>query len=96
MAAIIKLGIIPIMSEYRAKPGNEDRHGEMTGAITMRYILVMPPVMVWCIFIGPVLMGTWPTLATAILISVVLTWLSGPLSRWIWARVSHFMDHSEF
>ncbi len=73
-----------------------DRHGEMTGAITIRYIIVMPAVMVWCVFIGPLMMGVWATLAVGLVLSVVLTAISGPLSRRIWTWVSRSMDRSTF
>jgi hypothetical protein len=73
-----------------------DRHGEMTGAITIRYIIVMPAVMIWCVFIGPLMMGVWPTLAVGLALSVVLTAISGPLSRRIWTWVSRGMDRSTF
>jgi len=74
----------------------EDRHGEMTGAITIRYILVMPPVAIWCVFIGPLVTGMWMTVTVALVLSVVLTAISGPVSRRIWAWVSDAMDRSTF
>jgi hypothetical protein len=73
-----------------------DRDGEMTGAITIRYVLVMPPVMVWCVFIGPLFAGVWVTVGVGLAMSVVLTAISGPLSRRIWTRVSRAMDRSTF
>lgn len=56
----------------------------------------MPPVMVWCIFVGPLLVSTWVNLVIALVMSIALTWVSGPLSRWIWSRISRSMDRSEF
>ena len=37
--------------EYRAGPGTEDRHGEMTGAISVNMVLSMPPVAIWAVFL---------------------------------------------
>ncbi len=74
----------------------EDRHGEMTGAITIRYILVMPAVAIWCIFIGPLWLSVGWNLAAAVVGAVGLTWLAGPPSRRIWAWISDLMERSDF
>lgn len=85
------------MAQYRASPGMEDRHGEMTGAITINMILCMPIIAVWAIFIGPWLLGdSWLNLAIAIAMAVVMPIAGLPLSRKVWARCSVFMDRNDF
>lgn len=84
------------MPRYQAQPGEEDRHGEMTGGITMNYILVMPPIMIWCMFIAPMFMGPWPNLVVAVVLSVVLTVTLRPVSQYLWAHISDSMDRSRF
>jgi hypothetical protein len=86
-----------VMPEYRAKPGMEDRHGEMTGAITINMILAFPPIIVWCIVAGPWLgvgdsVRLWVAVAMAVLLPIAFL---AP-SRWIWAHISHFMDRDDF
>lgn len=84
------------MARYHAEPGQEDRHGEMTGAITIGYMMLMPPIAVWSIFIGPALVGLTWTLIVAVMLAVVGSFAMRPIMRRIWARVSDYMDHSEF
>ncbi|MCE9591253.1 MAG: hypothetical protein K8S99_12090 [Planctomycetes bacterium] len=85
------------MAEYRAKPGMEDRHGEMTGAISINMILCMLPITVWGVFIGPWLLGhgTWTVLIIALAMAIVMPVACLPLSRWIWAHISDFMDRDD-
>ncbi len=84
------------MAEYRAKPGQEDRHGEMTGAITINMMLCMPLVMLWAIVIGPLLdVSSTVHLGVAIALAVILPVVCLLPSRWIWAHVSDFMDRSQ-
>jgi hypothetical protein len=81
------------MAEYRAKPGQEDRHGEMTGAITFNMIFCTPVVTAWGIFIGPWLLeSVWAIATIAVIISLVMPIICMPLSRVIWAHVSEYMD----
>lgn len=81
------------MAEYRARPGQEDRDGEMTGAITFNMALSMPPVAIWAIFIGPWLVANvWLRLAVALAMAIVLPLSFMPLSRRIWAWFSHWGD----
>jgi len=86
------------MAEYRAKPGMEDRHGEMTGAISINMVLTMPLIAVWGIFIGPWLFGEGSrvTLVVAVIAAIALPIACLPLSRYIWARISSFMDRNDF
>ncbi len=82
------------MAEYRAKDGQVDRHGEMTGAITINMILTMVPVAAWSFFIGPWLLGDRLGLIVSIAVGMALL---GPLvllrpSRRIWAWISSIMD----
>lgn len=84
------------MADYRAKPGQEDRHGEMTGAITINMMICMPAVMLWAIVIGPLLgVSSTAHLGVAIALAVLLPIACLPLSRRIWARISDFMDRSQ-
>jgi len=81
------------MAEYQAKPGREDRHGEMTGAITINMILSMPPVGIWAIFVGPYFVAdVWWRLGIALAMAVVLPLAFMPLSRWLWAHLSLWSD----
>jgi uncharacterized BrkB/YihY/UPF0761 family membrane protein len=83
----------PPPSRYRAKPGQEDRHGEMTGAISFNMMLSMPPVAIWAIFIGPWLFDRLlPTLLIAVAMAGVLPVALRPISQRLWAR---FSDWSE-
>lgn len=82
-------------SRYRAAPGEEDRHGEMTGAISINMVLCMPVVAAWSIFIGPWLFERlWPTLVIALVLAIVLPLACLPLSRRIWGRLSEWMDRA--
>ncbi len=88
---------VPPRPEYQAAPGKEDRHGEMTGAISINMALCMPLVAAWAIFIGPQLFESLgPTLIIAVILAVVMPLACMPLSRRIWARLSHFMDRSDW
>ncbi len=80
------------MAEYRAKPGQEDRHGEMTGAISFNMIFVMGPLIVWCVILGPIWFELKWTLIIGLSMGVVLTLIGMPLSRWAWARFSDWSD----
>jgi len=80
------------MADYRAKPGQQDRHGEMTGAISINMILSMLPVVLWC-FLSPIMVENadvrlW--VAVAMAIGLPIAFLG--LSRRIWARISTYMD----
>ncbi|MEX2214599.1 MAG: hypothetical protein WD768_10750 [Phycisphaeraceae bacterium] len=82
------------MAEYKAKEGKQDRHGEMTGAITFNMILTMLPVMVWSMFIGPWVLGdqiTWIVII-ALAMAVVLPFVFLRLSQKLWAWMSARMD----
>ena len=82
------------MPEYHAKDGVEDRHGEMTGAISVNMALSALPVTVWCVFIGPLVFGDnvlW-TLVTGLAMGIVLPIVGLPISRRIWARLSAWAD----
>ena len=81
------------MTEYRAQPGREDRHGEMTGAISVNMVLCMPAVGVWAIFLAPALFtALWLVVLSSVLLAIVLPIACLPLSQRIWARVSATMD----
>lgn len=80
------------MTQYRANEGQEDRHGEMTGAITVNMVLSMMPVGLWCFFVGPWLLSFWPMLIVGLAMAVVLPIACLPLSRKLWAR---FSDRAE-
>jgi hypothetical protein len=85
------------MSDYKAKPGQEDRHGEMTGAISINMVLCMPWVCAWSVFVGPLFFeSVWPTAIIALVMAIALPIACMPLSRRIWARISKYMDESQF
>lgn len=80
------------MARYRAQPGEEDRHGEMTGAITFNMILVFPILLVYCMFIAPAFMGMKWTIITGIALGIILSIAGIPISRRIWAWFSEKVD----
>ena len=82
---------------YRAKPGQEDRHGEMTGAISINMVMVMPLTCLWCMMIGPWFFDSvWVVVIAGLIIGVVLTVICLPLSQRIWAKISDKMDDSQY
>ncbi len=80
------------MPEYRAKPGQEDRHGEMTGAITLNMMFVMVPLVIWCVLLGPIWFDVRLTLLIGLALAPVLSLAGIPLSRYFWARFSEWSD----
>lgn len=80
------------MPDYRAKPGQEDRHGEMTGAITFNMIFVMAPLVVWCVLLGPIWFDVRATLLIGLALALVLSLAGIPVSRYFWARFSEWSD----
>ncbi len=80
------------MSEYRAKPGQEDRHGEMTGAITFNMAFVMGPLIVWCVLLGPLWFDLKWTLIIGLVMGVGLSVIGIPISRCAWAKFSDWSD----
>ena len=82
------------MAEYRAKEGQMDRHGEMTGAITVNMVLTMLPVAAWSFFIGPWLLPdrTGIHVAIAIAMALLLPLVFFRLSRFIWAWFSELIE----
>ena len=77
---------------YRAPDGQEDRDGEMTGAISVNMILSMVPVGIWCFFLGPWLAPFWATLTVGLILAIALPICCLPLSRTIWAWLSDWAD----
>lgn len=82
------------MSQPPIVEGQEDRHGEMTGAITINMILSMTPVGLWCFFLGPWLFSFKATLLVGLLMAVVLPVALLPTSRKIWTLLSHWADRA--
>ena len=80
------------MSRYTASDGQEDRHGEMTGAISVNMILSMLPIGLWSFFIGPRWCGLKWTVIIAIIASLVLPIVCLPLSRKIWVWLSQWAE----
>lgn len=81
------------MAEYKAKEGVEDRHGEMTGAISINMVITMLPLTIWCFFISPYVIESVRTRAVvAVVAAIVLPILCFKPSRWIWAQISAFME----
>jgi hypothetical protein len=72
----------------------EDRHGEMTGAITVNMIFCAPLVTLWAIYIGPWLLDDNITLVVVIgaAMAVVLPLVFYRASRRMWAWFSEWAD----
>ena len=84
------------MPQYQARPGCEDRHGEMTGAITVNMVMCMPLILIWAIWIGPRLLpSTGWVVVSALALAVVMPLACLFPSQWIWARISAWMDHQD-
>ena len=79
-------------SRYQAFDGQEDRHGEMTGAITINMVLSMVPVGLWCFFVGPWLCSFAVTLGVGVTLALVLPIAMLPLSRKIWVILSDWAE----
>jgi len=80
------------MEQYPIGEGQEDRHGEMTGAISVNMILSTIPVGLWCFFLGPWLTNFTVTLSLGLLMGIVLPLALLPLSRRIWTVLSRWAD----
>lgn len=65
----------------------------MTGAISFNLVFVFLPLTVWCVFIGPWLVGDTWSLAIGLVLALVLTLVGVRLSRWTWARFSAWIDN---
>jgi len=85
------------LTEYKAKHGRPDRDGEMTGAISINLMLTALPVTIWAVFLGPLVFDHvgW-VVATSVALGVALAFAGFPISRAIWARLSAWMDRSNF
>jgi len=79
---------------YRAAEGMEDRHGEITGAITVNMILTFPPLTIWCLLLAPAVFGNdlRIIIGTGLVLGVVLPILFFRPSRAIWAWISAAFD----
>ena len=82
------------MAKCRITDGEEDPHGEMTGAITINMILSMMPVGLWCFFVGPALLSFWPSLIIGVVMAVVLPIAMLRVSRVIWAYLSEWAERT--
>lgn len=80
------------MSKYRISEGQEDRHGEMTGAISVNMIISSLAVGLWCFFVGPWLCGFRMVLTIGLILAIALPLLGLPVSRIIWAWLSERAD----
>ncbi len=74
---------------YTVADGREDRHGEMTGAISVNMALSMLPVGLWCFYVGHWFGGFRTVVKVGLLLAVVLPIVCQPLSRRVWAWLSH-------
>jgi uncharacterized membrane protein YgaE (UPF0421/DUF939 family) len=83
------------MAEYRAKKGQEDRHGEMTGAITVNMVLCMLPLGIFFFFIGPLFLGTTALVIIGIICSLIMPVIMLKPSQQIWAWLSEWADRFE-
>ncbi|MCC6581340.1 MAG: hypothetical protein IT440_12965 [Phycisphaeraceae bacterium] len=73
-------------------PTGEDRHGEMTGAISINMMLSMLPVTIWAVYVGPWLLPFGWSLTVALALAVVLPLAMLPLSRRLWGWLSRRME----
>lgn len=80
------------MALYRAGQDQEDRDGEMTGAITVNMIVSMLPVGIWSFFVGPLLGSVWLTATVAVVMAILLPIVLLPASRSVWAWMSERAD----
>ena len=80
------------MADYRAKPGMEDRHGEMTGAISINMMLSMLPVTIWAFLFPLFVDNIYLWIGSTVLLALILPFAMLPLSRRIWALISTYMD----
>lgn len=82
------------MAEYKAKEGQPDRHGEMTGAISVNMVFTSIPVTAWAIWIGPWVFNDQlaPTLITSLLLAIVIPIIGLKPSRRVWAWLSEKAD----
>lgn len=80
--------------KYAAEDGQIDRHGEMTGAISVNMVFTMLPVAAWSFFIGPAFFGreVMPILLIALAMGLILPFAFLKLSRRIWAHLSQWVD----
>lgn len=80
--------------EYEAENGKVDRHGEMTGAISVNMLFTMVPVAVWSFFIGPAIFGreVMPILLISLAMALLLPFACLKLSRRVWAHLSRWAD----
>jgi len=83
--------------EYKAKEGQEDRHGEMTGAIQVNMVLTAIPAITWSIFIGPWLLPDrlWIVITIGLAIAIFMPIAMLRVSQTIWAYPSDWMNHEE-
>jgi len=82
------------MAKYKAEDGAEDRHGEMTGAISVNMVFTSLPITAWAVFIGPWVFDDelMPTLISSLAIAVVLPIVCLKPSRKVWAWLSDLAD----
>ena len=80
------------MPDYQAKPGQEDRNGEMTGAISVNMMMSMLPVTLW-VFLSPLVIANFTVrVVIAVVLAIVLPLVFLKPSRWVWAWISEWMD----
>lgn len=71
----------------------EDRHGEMTGAITFNLVFACTLALIWSMYIGPWLgLSMWGVIISGLVIGVLLTLLGVPVSRYLWGHFSAWSD----
>lgn len=66
----------------------------MTGAITFNMIFVMGPLIVWCVFVGPIWFSVPVVVAIGLALGLVLAIVGIPISRFLWARFSDWADRT--
>ncbi len=82
--------------EYKAAPGKEDRHGEMTGAISFNLVLCCLPLILFIFLLNPYLFESVIHQAiAAVIFGTALFFGMFPISRRIWTIFSDFVDNPD-
>lgn len=78
--------------QYKARDGKEDRHGEMTGAISFNMVFVFLLTTIWCVVIAPLFLPLWAQITTGVAVAMGTTAIGLPISQRVWAQFSHWTD----
>ncbi len=83
-------------ARYHAAAGCEDRHGEMTGAISVNMVLCGLPLILFIFLLNPLIFESVDHQAiAALVVACGLFFGMFPISRRIWAWISKLMDNPD-